>query len=348
MEQPAEFKTILYWNDFFGIEDFTFGFGRGPFIQAQCPISTCQVTNDRSQFNGSQVVVFSAQNLNFSDLPPHRFPHQRFVFFEMESPVNTDPQSMLNPRTRFSFFNWTMTYRLDSDIVQRDSYGFVVPRSKHPISAMSYPTFQHSGDVTTTSSPSPSTGKKKLAAWFVSNCVTSIHREDYVKELGRHVPVDIYGKCGNLSCGDRCLEMIRSDYKFYVAFENSFCTDYVTEKLTRALLYDAVPIVMGGVDYNRFAPPHSFIDAKDFDSPEQLGNYLLLLNASDSLYGRYFEWKRHFNVQLMTKQGWCHLCKLANDDRLPSKTYDDIFQWWVDYPDTCNLKVGDTPIQRTS
>ena len=254
---------------------------------------------------------------------------------------------MLDERTRFGFFNWTMTYRLDSDIVNRDSYGFIVPRRRTLPSMYPIP---HRGDTTflerKDGPPSSQTSsKKKLAAWFVSNCVTSIQREDYVKELSRYVPVDIYGKCGNLSCTDhlQCLEMIRTDYKFYIAFENSFCPDYVTEKLTRALRYDAVPIVMGGVDYNRFAPPHSFIDVNDFGSPKQLANYLLLLNDANSLYERYFDWKRDFDVHLSTKQGWCHLCKLAHDDQLPSKMYDDILQWWVNDPETCNLNVGNTP-----
>jgi len=83
-----------------------------------------------------------------------------------------------------------------------------------------------------------------MVAWFVSHCVTPNRREDYVKELSKYIPVDIYGKCGNLTCSNRnhCKEMIRRDYKFYIAFENSLCTDYVTEKLAIALIYDAVPV----------------------------------------------------------------------------------------------------------
>jgi alpha-1,3-fucosyltransferase len=86
--------------------------------------------------------------------------------------------------------------------------------------------------------------KKKLVAWFVSHCVTSNRREDYVRELSKHIPVDIYGKCGNLTCSNRnhCKEMVRRDYKFCIAFKNSLCTDYVTEKLAIGLIYDAVPV----------------------------------------------------------------------------------------------------------
>jgi len=236
-------KTILYWNTFFGRKDFAFGFGRQPFVDAKCPTATCYVTDDRTLFNRSDVVIFSIQGMNLTDLPTYRFPRQRFVFFEMESPATTDYRPLLHNHTRFGFFNWTMTYRLDSDIVNRDSYGVVVPnqnsttypKPRRANAAASHDLKDKLVDISS---------KKKLVAWFVSHCVTSNRREDYVSELSRYIPVDIYGKCGNLTCSNRnrCKEMIRRDYKFYIAFENSLCTDYVTEKLSIGLIYDAVPV----------------------------------------------------------------------------------------------------------
>ena len=52
----------------------------------------------------------------------------------------------------------------------------------------------------------------------------------YYKELSKYIPVDIYGKCGNM-CGSGCEAMVSRDYKFYLAFENSFCDGYATEKV---------------------------------------------------------------------------------------------------------------------
>jgi hypothetical protein len=99
---------------FFGFKDFLFGFGQQPFLDAKCQTATCYLTNDRTLFNQSDVVIFSVQQMNLTDLPPYRFAHQRFVFYEMESPATMDPLPLLHNRTRYGFFNWNMTYRLDS------------------------------------------------------------------------------------------------------------------------------------------------------------------------------------------------------------------------------------------
>jgi glycoprotein 3-alpha-L-fucosyltransferase len=70
--------------------------------------------------------------------------------------------------------------------------------------------------------------------WFVSNCGEKNARQKYAKELQKYIPVDIYGMCGTKMCPrsteTECFEMLNRDYKFYLAFENSNCKDYITEK----------------------------------------------------------------------------------------------------------------------
>ena len=68
----------------------------------------------------------------------------------------------------------------------------------------------------------------------MSNCHTQNHRLAYAKLLSNYVQVDMFGKCGELQCPrsdpKSCNEMLQNDYKFYLAFENSNCRDYITEK----------------------------------------------------------------------------------------------------------------------
>jgi len=79
--------------------------------------------------------------------------------------------------------------------------------------------------------------------------------------------------------------MLDTDYFFYLAFENSLCDDYVTEKLFDALERTVIPVVFGGADYSRILPPHSYVDANRFMSVEGLAQYMKLVVAARSLKG---------------------------------------------------------------
>ena len=175
-----------------------------------------------------------------------------------------------------------------------------------------------------------------MVTWFVSHCSTEIRREEYARQLGQYVPVDIFGNCSR-ECPYDCYEMLRAEYKFYLAFENSWCPDYVTEKFIRPLFHDAVPIVLGGADYSHFGPPHSYINARDFASPKALADHLILLNNSDTLYASYFDWKKDFRVVKTDMTGWCDLCQLAHNDSLPTKVYPDIKRWWMLDESECEI-----------
>jgi hypothetical protein len=64
--------------------------------------------------------------------------------------------------------------------------------------------------------------------------------------------IDIYGKCGDLKVPKKHENdtqdsgyLIVKKYKFYLSFENSLCTEYITEKFFNAMEYGAIPI---GID----------------------------------------------------------------------------------------------------
>lgn len=166
-----------------------------------CPESRCAATTDKSLFTKSAAVVFMASYMvpESKEIIPNRIHgNQIFVYFQGECPsYGLGFGAMLNR----NFFNWTMTYRLDSDI--RGHYTYKVSVQKTPKNFAA--------------------GKKKLVAWFTSHCNVPSLRDIYVKKLMRYIPVDIYGKCGNLSClksdMQSCMSLLRQ-YKFYLSFEN--------------------------------------------------------------------------------------------------------------------------------
>ncbi|ELU00992.1 hypothetical protein CAPTEDRAFT_90205 [Capitella teleta] len=183
------------------------------FKRDKCSFSNCLLTDNAKNFNKAHAVLFQGDfQPNFAQ---QRYRSQRsstqiWIYYQLESPIHTQPLGNYS-----SLFNWTATYRLDSTIVT--PYAKLVRRRKHGSQSVEH--FRN---------------RTKTVAWFVSNCETTNHRWNYVKELQKHLQVDIYGTCGPLTCHrknhDKCQKMLSQNYKFYLAFENSNCQDYISEK----------------------------------------------------------------------------------------------------------------------
>ena len=150
----------------------------------------------------------------------------------LESPINTPRFS-----NAVGLINWTATYRPESTIVTPyDKYvPFASLRPRLPQSSSGK--WPHPPPVPTPvrrPTVNHAAGKTRLVAWFVSNCVAANRRFEYVQELRRHVPVDVYGGCGKFGCPRdnqaQCDTTLSLSYKFYLSFENSNCEHYVTEK----------------------------------------------------------------------------------------------------------------------
>lgn len=184
--------------------------------------------------------------------------------------------------------------------------------------------------------------KTKPIAWFVSNCDTQSKRESYVSELRRHIRVDIFGKCGteNFNCATNsktCSDLLTSDYFYYLALENSVCKDYITEKFWSRLSDDLiVPIVLKRSLVAPFAPaPDSFLAIDDFKSPKALAAHLNETINNMKLYESYFAWRlepyqfRHNSPKTKHYTGFCRLCEALWDQKLPSKSYENVQNWWT-------------------
>ncbi|VDD82471.1 unnamed protein product [Mesocestoides corti] len=142
--------------------------------------------------------------------------------------------------------------------------------------------------------------KTKIIAWVVSNHSPRNNRNAYAKAIAKFIQVDIYGQGGRqFPSGRDEFQWLSENYKFYLAFENSNCRNYITEKVTsNALNLNMVPIVLGAYkeDYNDALPPHSYINVDDFKSIRNLTDYLLYLDRNDTAYAEYFAWKEHGQI----------------------------------------------------
>lgn len=313
--------TVLFWSPAYGMTKHWFWWFNSDMIKNTCPNLPCYYTTDRNKLNISDAVLFNVYSkdvdLEVKDiqtlLPPYRLDHQRWVFFTVEPP-NMMPISKQIANLN-GLFNWTMTYRRDSDVFAH--FGKILLTPNH--------TLPKNYDY--------SKNKTKLVAWFVSHCSTEGHREHYVRRLEKYINVDIYGRCGQLECsphqGEECYHQLTLFYKFYLAFENIICRDYVTEKFLKVLNHDVVPVVFGGADYKQYAPPLSYIDALKFKSPKDLAEYLIYLDQNPKEYNKYFDWKRGYSTTLLSTQLYvCEFCAQLLDPAMPHKTYEDLDDWW--------------------
>ena len=91
-----------------------------------------------------------------------------------------------------------------------------------------------------------------------------------------------------------------------------------------------VPVVMGAPrgDYERAAPPSSFIHVDDFASPRQLADFLRRVAADRRRYNAYFRW-RGVGEYIDTKF-WCRLCAMLHEARRSGRhsVYDRLDDWW--------------------
>ncbi len=221
-----------------------------------------------------------------------------------------------------------MTYRSDSDIF-------------YPYSYLIRKNLTSSQEARVEAEIKSSTKlKSKPIVWFVSNCVSSSKREAIAKALGQHIQVDVFGACGDKSVcpkseGRSCVEkLVNKKYYFHIAFENSLCKDYISEKYWGRWQYFSIPIVLQRKIYEKFAPPKSFIAVDDFKTIPEMAKRLKFLTKNRTAYMEYFKWRKQgYSSSHMDENdhhfGFCGVCqRLWTERPLKPKTYRNIGHWW--------------------
>ncbi|KAM9602080.1 alpha-(1,3)-fucosyltransferase 4 [Morphnus guianensis] len=300
----GEVNVLLWWEPF----------GR-PRRMADCRrrynITGCRLSADRSRYGEAQAVLFHHRDLALHGAqglprgPPPRPPRQLWVWMNFESPSHSP-----GLRGLAGLFNWTMSYRRDSDVFVPYGHLYAPPAPR----------------------PFVLPRKTRLVAWVVSNWNEEHARVRYYRQLKEHLAVDVYGARGLALAEGGVVETV-SAYKFYLAFENSQHTDYITEKLWRnAFAAGAVPVVLGPrrANYERFIPPDSFIHVDDFPSPRLLAAYLKFLDKNKPSYRRYFAWRKKYEVHVTSfwDEHFCKVCEAVRAAGNQIKTVRNLAGWF--------------------
>lgn len=310
-------STPQKWHRNISILLWYWPFGRpqsldGDMCWDRFAVRGCRLTDNRSQVHEADVVVFHHRELmtHRQRLPHHllRPPAQKWVWMSLESPASNGNLTAYN-----GVFNWTMTYRRDADVFT--PYGELAPKRDGGSSGYAIP-------------------KKEagpLACWVVSNYKSRHKRTQVYQSLRKLIPVAVYGRWSRKLLSSRELLPAISRCRFYLAFENSLFTDYITEKLWRnSFLAGTVPVVLGPPrsDYEAVVPAHSFIHVDDFNSTESLARFLQGLASDEEAYAAYFTWREDYDVRLLNdwRERLCRICE--HYDRLPThKVYHHLDIW---------------------
>ncbi|EGI62437.1 PREDICTED: alpha-(1,3)-fucosyltransferase 7-like [Acromyrmex echinatior] len=295
----------------------------------QCSVQNCMLSYNEKDLHRADAVLFHLHfTRNPSELPERSQANQRWIFLTDESPFHTFLHSPQRLSNYDGLFNWSMSYRMDSDVPV--PYGRTIQTSEN-FSA------EHWNTIVRTS-------KSKLVAIMGSNCSGRNERWSYVKALKSllHGDLDIIGKCldGNRTiCPghfDKDCAALES-YKFYLSFENSNCREYLTEKVFwNAYRKFAVPIIMGASrqDCLRLLPPHSFLHVDDFADVNALADYIRYLDRDDERYFEYHEWRNHYRV--INEHGYfgsvsrhyCRICEALHYNPAVPKVYTNLEHFW--------------------
>lgn len=310
-QQNNQSKIILLAST---LRSWSIKSGRDVFLSNKCPVNSCTVTDNRDWASKADLVLHKDVYNPVQVGGAFRSPNQIHMIYYLECPFNTLRTSV------GSVFNWTATYRRDSDIVT-------------PYAKWVY--YDEKIKQKEQQDRNYATNKTKKVAWFVSNCEAHNKRMEYAMQLVQYIRVDIYGLCNGRPCergSKECFEMLDRDYKFYLSFENSNCVDYITEKLfVNALGWNVLPIVMGArlEDYEAVAPYKSFIHVDQFESPKELAEYLHELDRDELRYNEYFKWKG--TGEFINTFFWCRICAMLHSKEGRGgirKSYEDLNEWW--------------------
>ena len=293
--------------------------GNSASLFRNCEIKNCEIVYRRSLLNDSDAVLLSSVfGLNIK-----KKPGQVWILLQWESTqmhTHLAPQSA--PVYMKNKINWTVSYSTNADIYL--PYGRLrqLPKEARP----------HRNYIQIANS------KTKDAVWIVSHCQTFSKREHYVKILKKYISVDILGACGEKwNCGrklihDRCFDIYNTTFRYNLAFENSLCQEYITEKFYENYKYDILQVVRGNTPSKKpiNISHEAYISANDFKNAHQLGKFLRSLRSNPQKYASMLRKKDEYTVvpyMELFRDAGCEICKRLHSVDKYRSVYSDPFQW---------------------
>ncbi|KAM3964387.1 4-galactosyl-N-acetylglucosaminide 3-alpha-L-fucosyltransferase 9 [Aphomia sociella] len=306
-----------------------------------CSVTNCKFSGDDDQLDTADAVVVHIQH-GLIPKTKNRNDKQRWIFLNDESPLHSFSMAKMKPKLSdwANVFNWSMTYRSDADVPV--PYGRTVPLEEPLMFNLLHDTI---------AAHVPNWEKKRwdvLATILISNCLS--WRMNYLNVLQNFIDIEVYGHCSidnKHSCPGHFREDcdILSEYLFYLTFENSFCRQYISEKIFQnAYAKGAIPVIMGpsAEDCERLLPPNSYLHIDNFDSPKDLAKEMIKISENNETILAFHQWRNNFKV--VNEHGYfgsksyhfCRVCEALNYNDQSLSVYDeDSLKLFLDPKLTC-------------
>jgi Glycosyltransferase family 10 (fucosyltransferase). len=259
---------ILYFTKYFK-EELTEAIGFAPSLAEDL----CTVTLDHDRLYPADAVLFHIPNIDKPDKLPVKRHGQIWVAMSMESDANYPLQC---DQEFLRQFDLCLSFKRSSDVPMLYVHFDQIPLLQTP--------------------PKPKT-RTAPAVYFASNRFALNNRFELTERLMELMQVDSYGSSQKNSHVDRDtgrmtkLETI-SNYYFYLAFENSNNTDYVSEKMYDGLIAGTVPVYLGAANVDEYLPgDNCIIKVSDYPTTEALADHLIALTRDHQEYEKYLTWK---------------------------------------------------------
>lgn len=134
--------------------------------------------------------------------------------------------------------------------------------------------------------------------------------------------------------GDDCPQL--NSYLFYISAETHNCREYLSQRLFwNSFSKGAIPIILETSvdDCMTILPPHSFLNAFEFSSPDQLVKHIYMLNHTKAEYLKMHQWRTKLYVS--NEHGYfgsrsyhyCRICEALNYNDKAPKVYEDLSQF---------------------
>ena len=256
----------------------------------------CFLTQDRKKYRNATVFVFNLHDIDLTRFPLEREHHQMWILYDM----SLKPSVAFYP-TCDTDFHMLAGYSTKYDL--HIPYGRLVKaQNSNQLESFNY-------------------NPKSAVLWIVTEC--SSIQSDYVRRLQKQIRVDIIGsKCNNsqlLRCPNKqlskCLKDIMKSYQFLLAFEDHLCPDFIPYHAWNAFKSNLIPIVLLQNETAKALPANSFVNAHNFGSPEELGEYLNVLKRKPEELRKFHMWKMDHSVDTdynANEHLFCEACHIAH------------------------------------